>query len=126
MLIWIVTALVVYLLMIFLPGLLYIPTEGVMTHVGSRDTLPEEGKIVRRARRALVNTQENMPIFLTLAVLALVIETVDMEQAILGAKIFVFGRVAYTISYLISIPWTRSAAYSVALLGCGLMLFALF
>lgn len=78
-----------------------------------------------RARRAQANMLENMPIFLTLGILALVVDGTDMAQAILGAQIFVFSRIAYTIIYLISIPWTRSAAYAVGLFGCLMMAHAL-
>jgi len=125
MVFWILAGLAVFLLNIYLPALLYIGTVGVLRHVGSRDDLPEPGIMVLRARRALANTQENMPVFLTLAVLALVVDGADMAQAILGAQLFVFGRIAYTALYLISIPWTRSAAFGVALLGCLLMVLAL-
>ncbi len=125
MLIWIFAGLAVYLASIYLPSMLFLPSEGMANHVGSRDDQPEPGVNVQRARRALVNTQENMPIFLTLAILALVIEGTDMAQAILGAQLFVFGRIAYTLLYLISIPWTRSVAYTVALVGCIMMALAL-
>ena len=125
MLIWIFAGLAVYLANVYLPSMLYLPTEGMAKHMGSRDDQPEAGVNVGRARRALANMQENMPIFLTLAVLALVIEGTDMAQAILGAQLFVFGRIAYTLLYLISIPWTRSAAYMVGLVGCFMMALAL-
>jgi len=125
MLLWIIVGLAMYLAMIYLPALLFIRTEGVTTHAGSRDDLPDGGKYVGRARRALANTQENMPIFLTLGVLALVVDGADMARAIFGAQLFVFGRIAYTSLYLISIPWTRSAAYGVGLVGCVLMALAL-
>jgi uncharacterized MAPEG superfamily protein len=87
--------------------------------------LPDAGIATQRARRVLVNMQENMPIFLTLGVLALIVDGADMGQAVLGAQLFVFGRVAYTAMYMISIPFTRSAAYMVGLLGCVLMALAL-
>lgn len=125
MLFWILAGLVVYLANIYLPAILYVPTEGIMTHAGSRDVLPDAGVGTQRARRVLVNMQENMPIFLTLGVLALIVEGADMGQAVLGAQLFVLGRIAYTVMYMISIPFTRTAAYMVGLIGCGLMALAL-
>lgn len=125
MLFWILAGLLVYLANIYLPAVMYMPTEGVMTHMGSRDDLPAENAMVGRARRSVVNLKENMPFFLTLGVLALVVDSVNMDQAILGAKLFVFGRIAYIAFYLISIPFTRSAAYTVGLIGCVMMGLAL-
>lgn len=125
MLFWILAGLAVYLSNIYLPAALFVPTEGLMTHAGSRDVLPEANVMTLRARRVLANMQENMPIFLTLGVLALVVEDVNMGQALLGAQLFVFGRIAFTLTYLVSIPFTRSIAYTVGLVGCLLMALAL-
>jgi len=125
MLFWILAGLIVYLATIYLPAALYLPAEGLLAHAGGRDTLPPASKLTERARKALVNTQENMPIFLTLAVLALVVEGADMDQAVLGAQLFVLARAVYPVLYLISIPGLRSVAYSVGLFGCVLMALAL-
>lgn len=125
MLFWILAGLVVFLANIYLPATLYLPTEGLMTHSGSRDVQPEPSVSTLRARRILANMQENMPIFLTLGVLALIVENVNMGQAVLGAQLFVFGRIAYTVMYMISIPFTRTAAYLFGLVGCLLMALAL-
>lgn len=125
MLFWILAGLAMFLVMIFLPAGLFLKTEGMARHVGSRDEQPEPEVLVLRARRALANTQENMPFFLTLGVLALVVESTDMAQAVLGAQLFVLGRIAYTVLYLISIPWTRSVAYLVAFVGMAMMALAL-
>lgn len=125
MLFWILAGLGVYMVNVFLPAILYMPQEGTMTHMGSRDELPEPDAKVGRARRALANMQENLPIFITLGLLAMIVADVNMPQAILGAQLFVFGRLAYIAMYMISIPFTRSAAYTVGLVGCVLMLLAL-
>ena len=124
MLFWILAGLAVYLFTIYLPATLYLPAEGLLAHAGGRDELPPASKMAERARKALVNTQENMPIFLTLAVLAMVVEGADMGQAILGAQLFVLARAAYPILYLISIPGLRSVAYGIGLFGCVLMALA--
>ena len=125
MLFWILSGLVVFLANIYLPTALYLPTEGLGRHLGARDNLPEPGVMVGRARRSLANFQENLPFFLTLGVLALVIEGVDMAQAVLGAQIFVISRVAYIALYVAGVPLLRSLAYMVGLLGCALMALAL-
>jgi len=125
MLFWILAGLAVFLLNIYLPAALYLPTEGVSRHLGPRDTLPEPGVMAARARRSLANFQENLPFFLTLGILALIIEGADMAQAVLGAQMFVISRVVYIGLYVAGVPLLRSAAYMVGLLGCVLMALAL-
>lgn len=121
MVFWVLAGLVLYLVQIYLSAAIYLPVEGLARHAGGRDTLPERGVYAGRAERALVNLKENMPFFLTLALLALIIEGADMGQAVLGAQIFVLSRAAYVVLYLISIPWTRSAAYTVSIVGLLMM-----
>lgn len=78
-----------------------------------------------RARRALANYQESLPIFLTLGLLTMIVEGADMQQAVLGAEVFVLARVTYIACYMAAIPWTRSTAFSVGLVGQVMMLLAL-
>ncbi len=125
MIFWILAGLGVYLLSVYLPAILYLPREGLVNHAGPRDELPEAGAYTNRARRALGNLQENLPIFLTLAILALVAPSADMAQAILGAQVFVIARLVYIPVYLISVPWTRSLAYLAGLVGNVIQLLAL-
>lgn len=125
MLFWLLAGLGVYLANVYLPAFLFLPATNVMALAGSRDDLPSPGQMASRARRSLVNLQENLPIFVTLGILAMVVEGADIQRATLGAQIFVLARVAYIPLYLISIPFTRSAAYLVGLVGNIIMLQAL-
>lgn len=122
---WILIALGVYLMSVYVPAALYLPREGLMRHLGARDDLPEAGALTARARRAHANLMENMPLFLTPAILTLVVPNPDMALAILGAKIFVFARLAYIPAYLWGIPGIRSLCYVVGLAGCGIIALAL-
>lgn len=122
---WLLLGLVLHLAYVFTPAALFLPAEGLMRHMGSRDDLPEPGALVGRARRALANWQESLPIFATLGILALVVDGADMAQAVLGAQIFVLARAAYLVLYLISIPMTRSVAWTAAVFGLGMMALAL-
>ena len=81
--------------------------------------------MAERARKALVNTQENLPIFLTLALLSMIVEGANTGLAETGAMLFVLARAAYPICYLTAIPGPRSLAYGVGLLGCFMIAFAL-
>lgn len=125
MLFWLIAGLAVFLVNVFLPAALYLPSEGFIAHIGSRDMMPKPGKYVERGRRALANLQENLPFFLTFGILALVVEDANIDQAILGAQLFVFARLFYLVFYLISIPFTRSMAYTVGFIGTVIMMLAL-
>ena len=122
---WILAALAVYLLNVFLPALMYLPQIGISGHVGARDSLPEHARLAARARKSHANYQENLPVFLALAFLVMLSETADMGQAVLGAQLFVLGRLAYMPLYIAGIPWLRSGAYLVSFAGYALLVMAI-
>jgi len=125
MLIWILLAILVYYAGLFLPSLFLIPRIGLGQYLGSRDGDPEPDKIAGRFQRAHRNFQENLPPFLALAVLAMIVPDVDMAMAILGAKLFVFGRIAFLPLYIIAAPLVRSGAFLVGLGGMAMIALAL-
>ncbi|MGR3364244.1 MAG: MAPEG family protein [Maritimibacter harenae] len=122
MLSWILAAIVLHAIYVFTPTLLYFPTEGVSRHMGGRDDLPPAPPLVGRARRALANWQESLPIFILLALLA-VVRDVDVAT---GAAVFVIARLAYLPLYLTGIPGLRTLAWVVAVVGLVMMALGLF
>ncbi len=122
---WILMALAVFVANAFLPALLYLPQIGISGHVGPRDTLPEHSLLAGRARRSMANHIENIPVFLGLALLNLLSATADLGLALLGAQLFVFGRIAYMPAALSGIPWVRSVSYVVSFAGFGCLALAL-
>lgn len=121
MLFWIFAALILHAVYVFTPTFLFFPTEGLGRHMAGRDDLPEPSKVTARARRALANWQESLPVFIALAVLAVALDA----DATLGAAIFVLARVAYLPLYMIAIPGLRTVAWTVAIVGLLMMAFAL-
>jgi uncharacterized MAPEG superfamily protein len=122
MIFWIAAVLFLYLVQIYLSALLLLPAEGLVSHAGPRDTIPDRGKYAGRAERALVNMKENLPFFLVPALLALAMDGVNMPAAILAAQVFFFARVAYVAVYVAGVPWVRSVVFSV---GMGANLYGL-
>ncbi|MBO6757763.1 MAG: MAPEG family protein [Roseibium sp.] len=122
---WIVLVLILYFVQIYFAGYFVLAKEGLVAHAGPRDTIPSGGLYGGRAERALVNMKENLPFFFVPAVLALVLTGADMQLAVIGAQMFFFARIAYVAFYVAGVPWLRSAAYSVALLGNILTVWAL-
>ena len=119
---WLLAGLGVYLLQVYGAAGIYLPAEGLMNHMGSRDNLPEKGVMTERMDRALVNMKENLPLFITLGLMVLIVEGADQALAVKGAMIWVLARLAYVVLYLISIPLTRSVAWVVSMVGLVMML----
>lgn len=125
MLFWIIAGLCLYLINVYLPTLLYFPSEGLKRHIGARDDLPAPSVLVQRARRSLVNFQENLPVFLGFGILALVAEGTNMQYAVWGAQLFVLSRAAYIVFYLYPVTLMRSTCFTIGFFGMLLMGFAL-
>ena len=85
--------------------------------VGARDTQPEFSELVSRAKRAAVNLQESLLIFLPLAVLA-VVGNVDTAET---AAIWLGLRVAYLITYLMGLKHVRTLIWTGSLICLYLM-----
>ena len=111
---------------IVVQGLLVAPLRGAAWNAGPRDEgQPPLGKYPGRAQRALENFKETYPAFIALA-LALVVTSKTGGIGALGAWMWFAGRVAYLPLYLLGVPWLRTLAYGVALIGLILMLTRLF
>lgn len=124
MLILVLLSLALLLVVSLLPGTYLARQVGPANQMGSRDHLPEPTVELGRARRALANLQETLPIFLTLGILSIIYN----EQGLLsiaGGIVYLAGRVAHVVCYIAGLsPW-RSLAYSLATLGLLAMAFPL-
>ena len=120
MLLLILCVLLLLLVQVFMPGYYLTQQVGPKAQMGPRDDLPEPSQALGRSRRALSNLQETLPIFLVLAVLAIVLG----EQgwlALAGGVVYLLGRVGHVLSYMAGLsPW-RSVCFTVALLGLVLL-----
>lgn len=120
MLLIIFLVLLLLLVQVFLPGRYLTEQVGTEAQMGPRDDLPEPTQALARSRRALGNLQETLPIFLTLAVLSIVLG----EQgwlSLVGAGLYFIGRAAHVVCYIRGLsPW-RSFSFLAALLGTVLM-----
>jgi len=107
-----------------LPGRYLSAQIGNEAQMGPRDDLPEPSRELARSRRALANLQETLPIFLTLAILSIVLGEQGW-MSLAGGALYLLGRVAYLPCYLLGLtPW-RSVAFMVGLIGNVLMLIPL-
>ena len=91
--------------------------------VGNRDHPPEMSVVAARLDRAKNNMLEALPLFLALALLALV-KGRDTGEVAHAALVFLVARVAYVPAYVSGIPVLRSFVWLVGV--AGLVMMALF
>ena len=93
---------------------------GLMTLVGNRENLPDFTGWTGRAVRAHRNMLENLVLFAALVLVAQVAGKANAMTA-LGAQLFFWGRLAYAAIYLVGIPWARTGAWFVSIIGLMLI-----
>lgn len=89
---------------------------GLPTLAGDREGLPEMKGWAGRATRAHRNMLENLVLFAALVLVAHIVG-VRNPMTLLGAQLFFWGRVAHAIIYIAGIPWLRTVAWTVSVIG---------
>ena len=89
---------------------------GLTTLAGNRDNLTETTGWASRAQRAHRNMLESIAVFAILVMSAHHLN-ISNDMTVLGAQLFFWGRVAFSIIYLAGIPWVRTAAWGLSLVG---------
>ena len=89
---------------------------GLPTLAGNREGLPDATGWAGRAARAHRNMLESLVLF---AIVVLVARFVNVSNpmTLLGAQLFFWGRVAHAILYIAGIPWARTGAWAVSVVG---------
>jgi len=127
MTIWILAVLGLFVVQTLMPGIIRTSTltdkkSGIAETLGPRDNpkpLPTSGE---RAVRAAANMQEALPVFLTLALLAVFQGGETATAATTGAMIFFVARLIYVPMYLSGILGVRSLAWMGGWVGLVMML----
>lgn len=89
---------------------------GLAVLAGNRDNMPYILGWAGRAERAQRNMLESLVLFAPL-VLAAHVSGISNPVTILGAYVYLWGRVAYAFLYVAGIPWARSGAWLLSLWG---------
>lgn len=89
---------------------------GVMPLFGNRDGLPALTGWAGRAQRAHRNMLENLVLFAALILICAVTNKTN-ATTLLGAQLFFWARAAYAVIYLAGIPYLRTAAWLVSIVG---------
>lgn len=121
MLTWILLALLLVLVQALIPGYYKGQVNQREALIGPQDdiVMPVAGK---RAQRAMSNLQETLPIFLALAILAIVLPAPGWLGTA-GAAIYVIARAAYVPAYIAGTKYLRSAAWTVSMVGILMLAF---
>ena len=90
--------------------------HGLPTLAGNRENIGPTSGWAGRAQRAHRNMLENLILFAILVIVAH-IAGISNELTILGAQLFFWGRLAYSLIYVIGIAWLRTAAFLISISG---------
>ena len=93
---------------------------GLPALAGNREGLPPVTGWAGRAQRAHRNMLENLVLFAVLVLIAVVTNKAN-AATLFGAQVFVWARLAYAAIYILGIPWLRTAAWFVSMLGLALI-----
>lgn len=113
MLVWSVALCIVQML---IAVTVCLPQVGLPTLAGNRDNMPALTGLAGRALRAHYNMLENLALFAALVLVAHVSGRAN-EMTALGAQLFFWGRLAHAVIYLVGLPWIRTAAWLVSMIG---------
>jgi uncharacterized MAPEG superfamily protein len=94
---------------------------GLPMLAGNREKFPEVGGWIGRSMRLHRNMIEAMIIFTALVVVAHLAHKTNATTA-LGAQVFFFARVAHGVIYIAGIPWLRTGAWAVSVVGMLMIL----
>lgn len=94
---------------------------GLVYNAGPRDEQKPVGPLAGRAQRAFHNFKETYPLFIALT-LALAVTARAGGAADTGAWLWFGARIAYIPLYLGGVPWLRTLAFGVSVVGLIMML----
>ena len=107
---------------IVVPDVIQTRIHGVREMVGARDSFrPEDNAYPGRARRANDNFGETAPWALGLLIIVQWAGVAGAATAT-GAWLYLVVRLLYLPLYLVGVPWLRTLAWTVSLVGIAMML----
>jgi uncharacterized MAPEG superfamily protein len=95
---------------------------GLKWNMGARDeTMPPLSPMAERLRRAQDNLYETLPLFIA-AVLIAFVAGKENTITVLGAHIYLFGRILYVPLYAYGVKTIRSLVWIVYTIGLGMVI----
>ena len=94
---------------------------GFAAAAGNRENVPPPTGFAGRAKRTVENHREGLTMFAPV-VLAAAIAHISSQRTVIGAEMFFYSRVVHAACYLIGIPYVRTVAFVVGLVGTLMVL----
>jgi uncharacterized MAPEG superfamily protein len=94
---------------------------GIADTVGYPENPPVLPHWAERAKRAHINMAENLAPFAALVLVAHVTQSANATTA-LGAAIFFWAKLVHAIVFIAGVPWVRTLAFTVSIIGEFLIL----
>lgn len=98
--------------------------RGLPTMAGNREGFAEPTGWKGRAKRAHMNMIENLVPFAALVLVAVAANKLS-AMTLLGAQLFFWSRLVHAVAYIAGIPYVRTVAYAVGLVGMVLIFLAI-
>ena len=93
---------------------------GLPMLAGNREGMPEIKGWGGRAARAHRNMLENLVLFAALVLVAVAVGKTN-AMTLLGAQIFFWARIVYALVYIAGVPWLRTGAWAVSVVGLAMI-----
>lgn len=93
--------------------------------LGNRDGLPAPTGFFARAKRAVDNHREGLILFAPFALILAVTDGFTATTA-LGAQLFFYSRIVHGLVYMIGVPYLRTLAWAVGIVGTGMVAWPIF
>lgn len=107
---------VILIVLLGFQGALVPVNQGFAWGLGNRDEARTKTDLQARAARTVANHIEGMMVFVPLAVIVAMAD-LSSTLTIWGAGLYLLGRALFAPLYLIGVPYLRSMAWSVSLVG---------
>ncbi len=117
-------AVLILFALLMIQGSLVPLNQGFAWGLGSRDAAKESTTLQARTRRTIANHMEGMWLFVPLALLVVQLD-LSSDLTLWGAGLYLAGRAAFAPFYLLGVPYLRSAAWGVAVLGTLFLVYPL-
>ena len=116
---------VLYFVNVLVQATIGIRQHGGLTLANARDNLAPANVLLARAKRNVDNFRENLWFFVP-GILIAAVAGIHNQRTLLGAQIFFFARLAYSLVYLTGLPIIRPLIWATGVGGCVLIYLALF
>ena len=118
---YLVLSVALFIVMVVVQVLLGVKVHGLVPLAGARDGLSDQNVMSLRAKRANQNMIEALVMFAPLVLVAAHLGLLN-EKTTLGAMLFFWGRVVYAPLYWLGVPWLRTLAWGVSVVGIIIIL----